>query len=287
MITKVLVTGANGQLGNCIKEISNNYPQFEFVFTDIMQLDVTNQDDVDNYLNKLMPKWVINLAEYTAVDKAETETQKALLLNANAVDFLSEATTRIDAGLVQISTNYVYRGDNPSFLTENEIPSPISVYGITKFQGEIEAQKNPKHIIIRTSWLYSVYGDNFVKTMRKLGKEKSEINVTSDQWGNPTSAHDLAEVILSMISKPVYGIYHYSNEGVTNWAIFAEEIMTFSSLDCNVNHITTKEYHADADRPMYSLLDKSKISDTFELTIPEWEHSLELIINRLIKEEQK
>ena len=282
MNNKVLVTGANGQLGNCIKEIASKYPQFEFIFTDVAELDITDQEAVEKFITELAPQWVINTAAYTDVDKAEDETQRALLLNANAVEFLADATISVGAGLVQISTDYVFRGGNPNFLNENEIPSPISVYGITKFQGEIEAEKNPKHIIIRTSWLYSIYGRNFVKTMIKLGKEKTDLNVVSDQWGNPTSAHDLADVILTAISKPKYGVYHYSNEGATNWAIFAEEIMMLSGSGCVVNHIETKDYPTAAERPMYSLMDKSKIAATFDLTIPEWEYSLEQVVKRLV-----
>lgn len=281
MKIKILVTGADGQLGNCIREIAKEYSNLVFDFTDVNQLDITSQSDVESYINEHKPDWVVNAAAYTAVDKAETETQLALLLNANAVEFLAEATAAIGAGLVQISTDYVFRGDSPQSMTEEALPSPISVYGITKLQGEIEAEKNPKHIVIRTSWLYSTYGTNFVKTMRRLGAENKEINVVSDQWGNPTSAHDLAEVILIAIQNPVYGVYNYSNEGATSWAIFAEKIMEYSNIDCIVNHITTAEYPTDAERPQYSLMNKEKITSNFGVEVPEWEHSLEKVIGKI------
>lgn len=284
MADKILVTGADGQLGRCIAELESKYPQYEFVFTDIGQLDITSQDAVNLYINSLKPKWVINTAAYTAVDLAESETQKALLLNATAVGYLAEASKEVGAGLVQISTDYVYRGDNPATIDENQEPLPISVYGITKLQGEKEAEKNPNHIILRTSWLYSIYGKNFVKTIRNLAKNKSEIDVVSDQWGNPTSAHDLAVAIMNVINNPVYGIYNYSNEGATSWAIFAELIIEYSGLNCTVNHITTKEYPTDAERPEYSLLSKNKIVSTFGVKVPEWEHSLESVIEKLKKE---
>lgn len=283
MKNKILITGSNGQLGRCIADLESKYTQYEFIFTDIEQLDITSQDSVNEHIGRLKPKWVINTAAYTLVDKAESDTQKALLLNAKAVGYLAEATKNIGAGIVHISTDYVYRGDEPIIIDETQTPSPISVYGITKLQGDIEAQNNPNHIILRTSWLYSIYGKNFVKTMRQLGKTKSEINVVSDQWGNPTSAHDLAEAIMQIIDKPSYGIFHYSNEGSASWAIFAEQIMEYSGLDCKINHITAKEYPTDAERPEYSLLSKSKITSTFGITIPEWEHSLEGVIDKLNK----
>lgn len=283
MKTRILVTGSQGQLGSCISEIADKYTGFEFIFTDIKELDITNDEAVTLFINKNKPDWVINAAAYTAVDNAETETQKALLLNAKAVEYLSKATKDIDAGLIQISTDYVFRGDNPDLLTENDTPSPISVYGITKLQGELEAKKNPKHIIIRTSWLYSVYGTNFVKMMLKMGNENDELNIVSDQWGNPTSAHDLAIVILEAIKNPVFGIYHYSNEGITSWAIFAEAIMKYSNLSCKINHITSRDYPTDANRPEFSMMNKDKIKSDFEIEIPEWEYSLEKVIDKIKK----
>lgn len=281
MKKRILVTGSQGQLGSCIKEISDKYTEFEFIFTDITELDITSYEEVTLFIQENKPDWVINTAAYNAVDKAETETQKALLLNANAVEYLSEATKNINAGLVQLSTDYVFRGDNQNCLTETDSPSPISVYGITKLQGELEAEKNPKHIIIRTSWLYSIYGNNFVKTMQKLGKEKDELNIVSDQWGNPTSAHDLANVILEMIKNPSYGIFHYSNEGTTSWAIFAETIMEYSNINCKINYITSSEYPSDANRPEFSIMSKDKIKKYFGIKIPEWEYSLEEVIAKM------
>lgn len=276
----ILVTGANGQLGKCIQDIASSETH-KFIFTDLAELDITNRESVSKILESTKPDWVVNCAAYTAVDKAEDEQELAMLLNATAVSILADESQKIGAGVVQISTDYVFKGDDPSPRKEDDSTDPISVYGKTKLKGEEYAKLNPKHIIIRTSWLYSIHGNNFVKTMRRLGSEKSEINVVSDQWGSPTSAHDLAKAILVAVENPSYGIYHFSNEGATNWAIFAEEIMHLSELKCKVNHITTAEYPTKAQRPEYSLMSKKKFADTFDVKIPEWEASLEEVINKL------
>lgn len=276
----LLVTGANGQLGNCLRELAPTVAH-RFVFTDVAELDITNAEAVGEIMEREHPDFVINCAAYTAVDKAETDLESATRLNATAVAILAAASQKIGAGIVHISTDYVFKGDCPEPRTENDPTEPQSVYGTTKLQGERFAAQNPKHIIIRTSWLYSVYGNNFVKTMRRLGAEKPAINVVADQWGSPTSANDLAKAILTAIEHPKYGIYHFSNEGITNWAIFAEEIMLLSGLDCQVNHITTAEYPTAAKRPEYSIMSKKKFTDTFGVRIPEWEHALEEVINKL------
>lgn len=278
----ILVTGASGQLGSCLKELESIF-NHKFIFTDVAELDITSQDAVRQMMEREQPTWVVNCAAYTAVDRAESDQDMARLLNARAVEILAEESKRVGAGIVHISTDYVFRGDNPQPLSEEEIPDPQSIYGITKLEGERAAATNPKHVIIRTSWLYSIYGANFVKTMRRLGSEREEIGVVADQWGSPTSAHDLAKAIMMVIPKTKYGTYHFSNEGVTSWALFAEEIMKFSGLSCKVNHIATEEYPTPAKRPAFSIMSKDKFSKTFNTIIPEWELSLEDVIARLDK----
>lgn len=285
----ILVTGANGQLGSCLRELADANvavlgASCKFVFTDVAELDITSSQAVATMFKEVQPDWVINCAAYTAVDKAESDIEIARLLNATAVGILAEEASKVGAGIIHISTDYVFKGDDPQPRVETDATEPQSIYGVTKLEGEkLVAAKNSKHIIIRTSWLYSVYGNNFVKTMRRLGSEKTEIGVVCDQWGSPTSAHDLANAILTAINKPVYGVFHFSNEGVTNWALFAEEIMKFSALKCRVNHITTDQYPTPAKRPQYSLMSKGGFSKTFGVVIPEWEISLEDVIQKLDK----
>lgn len=276
----ILVTGANGQLGNCLREIAPTTTH-RFIFTDVTELDITSRDAVRAMFDRERPDWVVNCAAYTAVDKAESQPDLALLLNATAVEILATEAQRIGAAIVHVSTDYVFKGDNPEPRKETDPTEPQSVYGTTKLDGEKAAALNPRHIILRTSWLYSIYGNNFVKTMRRLGTEKDEISVVADQWGSPTSAHDLARAIVTTIDKPEYGIYHFSNEGITNWAIFAEEIMTLSGLSCKVNHITTAQYPTAAKRPEFSIMAKAKFSSTFNVVIPEWEISLEDVVQKL------
>lgn len=276
----ILVTGANGQLGNCLREIAPTTTH-RFIFTDVTELDITSRDAVRAMFDRERPDWVVNCAAYTAVDKAESQPDLALLLNATAVEILATESQKIGAAIVHVSTDYVFKGDDPEPRKETDPTEPQSVYGTTKLDGEKAAALNPRHIILRTSWLYSIYGNNFVKTMRRLGAEKSEISVVADQWGSPTSAHDLARAIITTIDKPEYGIYHFSNEGITNWAIFAEEIMTQSGLDCKVNHITTDQYPTAAKRPEFSIMAKDKFSSVFNVVIPEWEISLEDVIQKL------
>ncbi|MFI3262797.1 MAG: dTDP-4-dehydrorhamnose reductase [Rikenellaceae bacterium] len=289
MKKKILVTGANGQLGSCLRDLAPKFSAYEFVFTDVEELDITNSDKVASFLNEKQPNWVINSAAYTAVDKAESEQELAKLLNATAVGILATETTKIGAKFVHVSTDYVFDGSANIILTEDMEEDPQSVYGATKLEGENEAKKNPKTIILRTSWLYSTYGNNFVKTMRRLGAEREEISVVSDQWGSPTSADDLALAIMTTIKKSdkgadVYGTYHFSNEGATCWADFAQQIMELSGLKCKVNSIATSEYVTAATRPAFSVMSKAKFSKTFGVVIPEWEYSLEQVINRLDKD---
>lgn len=286
MANKIVVTGANGQLGNCLRDIAKNYPKYAFVFTDIAELDITNAEAVAEFFFAEKPTWVVNAAAYTAVDKAEEEPELARMLNATAVGILATESARAGAKFVQISTDYVFGDGVQRVLTEEMECEPESVYGITKLEGEREAAKNLRHIILRASWLYSAYGSNFVKTMRKLGAEKTEISVVADQWGSPTSADDLALAIMIAILKSdsgtdVYGIYHFSNEGATCWADFAQQIIDLSGLNCTVKAITTAEYPTAAKRPHFSVMSKTKYSTTFDAVIPEWEISLEKLIERL------
>ncbi|MFI3294711.1 MAG: sugar nucleotide-binding protein, partial [Rikenellaceae bacterium] len=195
-----------------------------------------------------------------------------------------QESQRRGAAIVHISTDYVFKGDQPEPRDENDPVDPQSIYGKTKLEGEENAKLNPKHIILRTSWLYSIYGNNFVKTIRRIASQQEQINVVSDQWGSPTSAHDLAKAIIVALEKPKYGIYHFSNEGATSWAIFAQEIIELSGLDCKVNYITTQEYPTPAVRPEYSLMSKAKFTKDFKVQIAEWEASLEEVIQKLNKQ---
>lgn len=286
MRNKIVVTGADGQLGRCLVDIATQYSQYQFVFTDISTLDITNPDAVAKLLDTERPAWVINAAAYTAVDRAEDEVDVARLLNATAVGFLAVESARIGAGFVHISTDYVFRGDQHAILTESSPTDPQSIYGIKKIEGEDMARQNSRHIILRTSWLYSAYGNNFVKTMRRLGAQRAELSVVCDQWGSPTLADDLATAVMTAIVRAdsgadVYGLYHFSNEGATSWADFAEQILDLSGIDCRVNSITTAEYGAVAPRPLFSVMSKAKFSETFGVVIPEWELSLERLISRL------
>lgn len=287
MTNKIIVTGANGQLGSCLRDLSPTYPQYEFVFTDIEQLDITDRPQVRALLQTLQPCYLINAAAYTAVDKAESDQATAKLLNATAVEILAQESARIGAAIVQISTDYVFDGQTQCLLTEEMPTNPQSTYGLTKLEGEQAAALNPHHIILRTSWLYSAYGNNFVKTMRRLGAEKTEIGVVADQWGSPTLADDLAQAIMTAITQAdqtnnnVYGLYHFSNQGATCWADFAQQIMNLSNLNCKVNHLTTTQYPTPAKRPAFSVMNKNKFTQTFQTQIPEWEESLEKLIAKL------
>lgn len=279
-ILKILVTGAEGGLGQSLQKLAPTI-RHKFIFTDIDTLDITCEDQVKEFFARESPDWVINCAAYTAVDKAEEHEEDAMRLNCDAVKILSHSAANHCAGIVHISTDYVFEGNDPSPLDEEQPTRPLSVYGRTKLEGEKFAAMNPKHIIIRTSWLYSPYGNNFVKTMLRLSGERSEIGVVGDQWGSPTSARDLARAIIVAIEKPKYGIYHFANEGITSWALFAEEIMALSGSKCVIKHISTAEYPTAAVRPEFSILDKRKFTSTFSISIAEWEASLEEMLLEL------
>jgi len=281
-MAKILVTGANGQLGSEIRKISDQYSDLEFCFTDVAELNITNQEDVAQFLADYQPDYLINCAAYTAVDKAETDRETAYLLNARAVEILAAESGKLNCKMIHISTDYVFNGNGPRPYTENDPVDPQSVYGSTKLDGEILCQaKNPESMIIRTSWLYSAFGNNFVKTMIRLGSEKSEIGVIADQIGSPTNAADLARAILTIISSSlntthsfVPGIYHYSNEGVASWYDFTKAIFEIAEINCFVKPIASEDYPSPVKRPAYSVMNKSKIKTIFGLKIPHWRDSL-------------
>lgn len=284
---KVLVTGANGQLGSEIKVLSAAYPQHQFLFTTKEELPIENTERLNNFFKKNKIDYCINCAAYTAVDKAETEKEKAFLINADAVGELANVCHNHQTKLIHISTDYVYDGNIQQPLKEENAVGPINVYGASKLKGEeLALQKNPSSLIIRTSWVYSSFGNNFVKTMIRLFKEKPEINVINDQVGSPTYAADLAEVIMEFIqqfekSRNFSGIFNYSNAGITTWYRFAEEIKLLVNSNCKINPIPTSSYSTPAKRPLYSVLDTSKIQQTLFLTIPTWQESLKKCVGIL------
>ncbi|SDB89668.1 dTDP-4-dehydrorhamnose reductase [Williamwhitmania taraxaci] len=288
---KILVTGGNGQLGTELRNLAGLYPELEFIFTDIQELDITNQDQVEPYLKDIKPNWILNCAAYTAVDKAELERAIAMKVNCDAPTLLATLGRELGIGMMHVSTDYVFDGTNHLPYKEFDQVNPQSAYGESKLKGEVEVLRN-RGIVIRTSWLYSAYGNNFVKTMLRLGKEKESIGVIFDQIGTPTWAHDLAKAMISMVIKigiktdSYSGIYHFSNEGVCSWYDFSRKIMQLSGSPCQVNPIETADYPLPAPRPAYSVLNKKKIKETFKIEIPHWEQSLIKCLNLLLKDKK-
>ena len=281
----ILVTGSNGQVGSEIKELASNYP-YNFFFTNRSNIDITNKDDIRNFCQTNSINVIINCAAYTAVDKAQSDIENADLVNRKAVKKLSIVAKELNIKLIHISTDYVFDGKNFKPYVEEFQTNPQSVYGKTKLDGENEIRDiNPLNsIIIRTSWVYSYYGNNFVKTMLRLGKEKEELGVIFDQVGTPTYAKDLAKTILDIvpqIENSKVEIYNYSNEGVLSWYDFAKEIMKMAKLNCKINPIETYQYPTPAKRPHFSLLNKSKIKSKFNLEIPYWKDGLDDCLKRL------
>ncbi len=277
---KILVTGSDGQLGSELKNKSYNF-NFEWIFTDINEFDLTNLPKIHNKLNSFMPKIIINCAAFTNVDQAELNSSRADIINNLAVDLISKWTLKNKCKLIHISTDYVFDGSSNNKLSENSITNPINVYGKTKLDGEKKCFKNdPNSIIIRTSWIFSVYGDNFVKSILNLLKKKSELNVVNDQFGSPTHASDLADAILKVIvfKKWIPGLYNFSNEGSVSWYQLANEIKKISGLKSKINPVSSNEFKTLAKRPKFSVLDKSKIKKTFNLSIPDFNKSLEKCI---------
>jgi len=281
-MTTILVTGGNGQLASCIKDVEKEYDDLNIIYTDHLELDICELNQIQTFF-KSNPQinYCINCAAYTAVDKAETEAEKAFEINATGAKNLAQVCNDHDAILIHVSTDFVFDGEKNEPYTETDAANPISVYGASKLQGEVEIQQALKgHFIIRTSWLYSEYGNNFMKTILRLAETRDGISVVSDQIGTPTYAGDLAEIIIQIINTKTekYGIYHYSNEGVASWFEFAKEIFKLTKNKIKVNPIPSIEYLTPAKRPKYSVLDKKKIIDVFKIDIPFWRESLKKVI---------
>jgi len=285
-MTKILITGANGQLGSEIRKSADLFPEFSFVFTDVNELDITDPLAVEKMLSEEKPAWLVNCAAYTAVDKAETDQETAWLINAVAPAILAEKSKAIGCKFVQVSTDYVFDGKNYRPYVEEDEVCPTSSYGSTKLEGElISLANNPETLVIRTSWLYSSFGNNFVKSMIRFGNERDELKVIFDQVGTPTYAGDLALAIVEIIRKTaagtcdfVAGTYHYSNEGVCSWYDFAIAIHQIYGINCKVSAIESKDYPSPVARPHYSVLNKSKIKSIFDIQIPYWRTSLDKCI---------
>jgi len=285
----ILITGANGQLGSELKNSSKSYYGYDFIFTDISDLDISSPDKTADFINKRRPDWIINCVAYNFVDKAEDEYDKALLINGTAVKNIAEVIKGSECKFIHISSDYVFDGQANIPYNENSVPNPRSAYGRSKLDGEKGALLHHGSMIIRTSWLYSSYGSNFVKTILVKAKEHDSLKVVFDQIGSPTWAADLAEAILSIIAGVIRnriafnaGVYHYSNEGVCSWYDLAMETVKEAGLQCKIIPILSKDYHAAAKRPFYSVLDKSKIKENYSLEIPHWRNSLKKCIKLLI-----
>jgi dTDP-4-dehydrorhamnose reductase len=283
----ILVTGSNGQLGSEIKVLSHAFPQYNFIFTDIAEFDITSKEKVSEFFEENKIDMIINAAAYTAVDKAESDKDNAMLVNSTAVKLLSEASVRYNAFFIHTSTDYVFDGNGENPYTENDNVSPQSVYGSSKLSGEIEMQNIcRKGIIIRTAWLYSAFGNNFVKTILRVGKERGELKVVNDQFGSPTYAADLAKAILDIIPQidkiEKVELFHYSNEGIITWFDFAKAIIEISGIKCIVNPVSSSEFPTPVKRPAYSVLDKSKIKSIFGIEVPFWKESLEICLAKLL-----
>jgi dTDP-4-dehydrorhamnose reductase len=285
----ILVTGAYGQLGNEVRILSANYPEYNFMFTDVDSLDITDKNELIDFVTGNDIRYIINCAAYTAVDKAEDDSELCEKINATAVKNLGLAAAEAGAGIIHVSTDYVFDGTSCHPYSEDMPTKPCSVYGKTKLKGEKNLLKAcPNAIIIRTAWLYSPFGNNFVKTMIKLGSERESLTVIFDQVGTPTYALDLADAILKAMDQTIDtdhekgGVYHFSNEGVCSWYDFTIKIHKIAGIKtCKVNPIETKDYPTKAARPHYSVLNKSKIKQTFNISIPHWEESLKNCIKEL------
>jgi dTDP-4-dehydrorhamnose reductase len=282
----ILITGATGQLGNEIKTIiENKKTNHRFHWTNEEQVDITHQKEVQSFIQDNQIDLVVNCAAYTHVDNAEDETQNAYLLNDTAVGYLVDSAKKQGASLIHISTDYVFNGKNYTPYKEEEPTSPESIYGKSKVQGEKHVTDSKAGIVIRTSWLYSSFGKNFVKTIARLAKEREELKVVYDQVGNPTYAQDLALAIVDIINSGkklnTGEVYHFSNEGVCSWYDFAMEIKEFLQLDCAIHPIESKDFPTKAKRPPYSVLNKEKIKTHFQVQVPYWKHSLHEMLKKI------
>lgn len=283
---KILVTGSKGQLGISLQDRVKQYPNHAFIFTDVDELDITNAGELDLFFSNNNIDFLINCAAYTAVDRAQEESQQAYLINAEAVTLLAGFSVKYNFALIHISTDYVFSGKNFKPYTESDIPEPNGIYGQSKHEGEKAIQSTAKRaLILRTSWLYSEYGHNFVKTILRLANERNELNIVSDQVGSPTYAGDLADAILSVINSGFdiqsVELFNFSNEGVASWYDFALEILKLSSIKCFVSPIKTEDYPLPAPRPFYSVMNKEKFKATFNFIIPHWKESLQKCLNNM------
>lgn len=277
----VLVTGSNGQLGQAIQFISDNHPEIDFKFCSSFDLDIASKENCQLVFTKFKPDYCINTAAYTAVDKAESESEKAHLINVIGAKNLAEVCKEFSTTLLHVSTDFVFDGSKTTPYHETDVPNPTGVYGQTKLDGEKTIQKTfDNYFIIRTSWVYSQFGNNFMKTMLRLASERDSLTVVSDQIGTPTNAVDLAEVLIKIISSNFqhpttnFGIYNFSNEGQCSWYDFAKKIFEVNNISINLQPIPTSAYPTPAKRPAYSVLDKSKIKNVFGVEVKNWQESL-------------
>lgn len=281
---KIIVTGSKGQLGSELKELASSYPDFEFFFFDKESFNINDLSVIEKIFNQHQPSYLINCAAYTAVDKAESEKESANEINGKAVGDLAAVCNKYNTKFIHISTDYVFNGEQSMPFKETDTVDPVNAYGQSKLLGEQLALKNNSDtMIIRTSWVYSSYGKNFVKTMLRLMNEKENIGVVDDQYGSPTYAADLADVIMKIISSGKWqgGIYHFSNDGDISWFDFANEINGLIHSDCIINPLSAKQYPNPAKRPRYSVLDKGKIKHTYSIHLKDWKESLKACIDKL------
>jgi dTDP-4-dehydrorhamnose reductase len=284
----ILVTGASGQLGNELKEVAKSYYGYQFIFTDIDTLDITNKAGTEAFVRNADPGWIINCAAYNLVDKAEKEAEKAMLINQTAVKNLADAIKGKECRLIHFSSDYVFDGKSNVPYNEGSVTNPVSAYGRSKLEGEKAALLHYGSMVIRTSWLYSSFGANFVKTILAKGKENDTMRVVFDQIGSPTYAADLASAVMIVISGVIRnqlafhaGIYHYSNEGICSWYDLAVETINEAGLNCRIIPVLSKDYPSAVTRPAYSVLDKNKIKENYNLVIPHWRSSLKNCIKLL------
>lgn len=281
---KILVLGASGQLGHCLKKVAEERQLEGMIYPDEKEANILDKALLEQLFVREKPDFVINCAAYTAVDKAEDEVELCRKVNAEGAENVALACAAHGAALVHVSTDFIFKGDVTGVLSEDDLADPVNIYGVTKLEGEAAViAALDRHFILRTSWLYSEYGNNFVKTMLRLGKERDELGVIVDQVGTPTYAIDLAGAILDILQsgQAHYGVYHYSNEGVASWFDFARAVFDISNAQVKLKPVKTSEYVTKAVRPAYSVMDKSKIKTTFGIHVPYWRESLEVCIGRL------
>lgn len=285
---KIVVIGGNGQLGSCIKKIAPEFEnRYDFVFADSTMVDITNEDLVQSFIAEQKPDFCINASAYTAVDLAEKEVEKAFAVNADGVGYLAEACAQHKTVFIHVSTDYVFDGETNIDYSEDNFTNPIGVYGESKRKGEeLALENNPQTIILRTSWLYSEFNKNFVKTMLNLFSTKDELGIVGDQYGQPTNAKDLAEAIMTIIENPykTFGIFHFSNYPETTWFEFAKKIAEFSNSKIKLNSLTTEQYPTPAKRPKRSTMSLDKIEEIYKIEPKHWENSLEECVQILSNE---